>query len=158
MDEIIFRRATAADLPEIVTMLADDPLGSARESVSDLGPYEAAFRDIDGDDKQLLLVAEQAGRVVGTAQVSFLAGLSRRGALRGQIEAVRVSGGARGGGLGTRLIEECIRRAHERGCVLVQLTSDASRADAHRFYERLGFEPTHIGFKMPLTTAPCPTA
>ncbi|MBU3063549.1 GNAT family N-acetyltransferase [Nocardia sp. NEAU-G5] len=158
MDEIIFRRATAADLPEIVTMLADDPLGSARESVSDLEPYESAFRDIDSDGKQLLLVAEQAGRVVGTAQVSFLAGLSRRGAMRGQIEAVRVASGARGSGLGTRLIEECVRRAHERGCVLVQLTSDASRTEAHRFYERLGFEPTHIGFKRPLPDTPCPTA
>lgn len=158
MDEIIFRRATAADLPDIVTMLADDPLGSARESVSDLEPYESAFRDIDGDDKQLLLVAEQAGRVVATAQVSFLAGLSRRGAMRGQIEAVRVASGARGGGLGTRLIEECIRRAHERGCVLVQLTSDASRTDAHQFYERLGFEPTHVGFKMSLPVAQRPTA
>ncbi|MGF6886294.1 ribosomal protein S18 acetylase RimI-like enzyme [Nocardia sp. GAS34] len=158
MNEIIFRRATAADLPEIVTMLADDPLGSARESVSDLEPYESAFRDIDGDGKQLLLVAEQAGRVVGTAQVSFLAGLSRRGPMRGQIEAVRVASGVRGSGLGTRLIEECVGRAHERGCVLVQLTSDASRTEAHRFYERLGFEPTHIGFKRPLPDTPCPTA
>lgn len=154
MDEITFRRATAGDLPEIVEMLADDPLGRARESTSDLTPYESAFREIDSDDRELLLVAERAGRVVGTAQVSFLAGLSRRGAMRGQIEAVRVAKEARGDGLGTRLIEECIRRAHERGCVLVQLTSDATRTDAHRFYERMGFQPTHVGYKMSLPATP----
>jgi GNAT superfamily N-acetyltransferase len=154
MDEIVFRRATVADVPEIVAMLADDPLGRARESVTDMEPYETAFRDIDRDGKELLLVAEQAGRVVGTAQLTFLAGLSRRGALRGQIEAVRVASGVRGGGLGTRLIEECIRHARERGCALVQLTSDATRADAHRFYERIGFAPTHIGFKQTLSADP----
>ncbi len=98
----------------------------------------------------MLLVAEQEGRVVGTAQLSFLPGLSRRGAMRGQIEAVRVDSGVRGGGLGTRLIEECVRLARERGCVIVQLTSDASRTEAHRFYERLGFEATHVGFKRTL--------
>ncbi len=150
MDEIKFRRAAGADLARIVEMLADDALGRARESVAELGPYEAAFRDIDGDERQVLLVAEQGGRVVGTAQLSFLPGLSRRGALRAQIEAVRVDSGVRGVGLGTRLIEECVRLARERGCVIVQLTSDASRTDAHRFYERLGFEATHVGFKRTL--------
>lgn len=147
MEKIEFRRARAADVPEIVAMLADDPLGRGRESVTDLGPYESAFRDIDSAQNELLLVAEQGGRVVGTAQLTFLAGLSRRGAMRAQIEAVRVTSGVRGGKIGTRLIEECIRLARERGCVLVQLTSDATRVDAHHFYERLGFEPTHVGFK-----------
>ncbi len=150
MDEITFRRASAEDVPAIVAMLADDALGATRESPDDLSPYRAAFAELDGDPQHVLLVAEGSGEVVGTAQLTFLPGLARKGALRAQIEAVRVHRAARGAGLGSRLIEECVRRARERGCALVQLTSDASRVDAHRFYERLGFQASHTGFKLPL--------
>lgn len=153
MDEIIFRSATIDDLPALVTMLADDAIGSVRESAADLTPYRAAFAEIDNDPRQELLVAEHRGAVVGTAQLSILPGLARKGALRAQIEAVRVERPLRGNGLGSQLIEECVRRAREHGCTLVQLTSHGSRVDAHRFYGKLGFEPTHVGFKLALAEA-----
>lgn len=153
MDEIIFRSATIDDLPALVTMLADDALGSVRESTDDLNPYRAAFAEIDNDPRQELVVAECRGAVAGTAQLSILPGLARKGAVRAQIEAVRVDRPLRGNGLGSQLIEECIRRARERGCTLVQLTSHGSRADAHRFYSKLGFEASHVGFKLTLTDA-----
>jgi GNAT superfamily N-acetyltransferase len=95
-------------------------------------------------------VAERHGEVVGTLQLSLLPGLSRRGALRAQIEGVRVARTARGLGLGPVLMGWAIEEARRRGCVLVQLTSDKARPDAHRFYDRLGFVATHEGYKLPL--------
>ncbi|MGP3967887.1 GNAT family N-acetyltransferase [Streptomyces sp. 6N223] len=145
------RRARSGDVPAIVAMLADDPLGASRESPGDLAPYRAAFERIDTTPGQLLVVAEDTGgRVVGTLQLSFLPGLSRRGASRALIEAVRVHADERGAGLGTRLVRWAVEEARRRGCAVVQLTSDASRAEAHRFYERIGFRPTHVGFKLML--------
>nr|WP_229789969.1 GNAT family N-acetyltransferase [Pilimelia terevasa] len=131
-------------------MLADDPLGAARESPDDLTPYAAAYAVIDADPHQLLAVAERDGRVVGTLQLTFLPGLARRGTTRAQIEAVRVASGERGSGLGATLMEWAVEQARDRGCGLVQLTSDSSRTDAHRFYERLGFKASHVGFKLDL--------
>jgi ribosomal protein S18 acetylase RimI-like enzyme len=150
MTEISIRRATANDIQAIVDMLADDPLGATRESPTDLSPYVAAFAKIDANPHQLLLVAERDGHVVGTAQLSFMPGLSHRGMQRADIEAVRIHADARGGGLGSMLITHCIDEARGRGCGMVQLTSNASRTDARRFYERLGFTASHIGFKMNL--------
>lgn len=148
------RSATREDVPAIVAMLADDPLGAQRESLGespeDLAPYLRAFEVLDADPHQLLVVADRDGVVVGTAQLSLLAGLSRKGATRAQIEGVRVSSSERGSGLGTTLIEWAVDEAKARGCALVQLTSDKSRVDAHRFYLRLGFEATHTGFKLML--------
>jgi GNAT superfamily N-acetyltransferase len=144
------RTATREDVPAIVALLADDPLGAQRESPGDLEPYYVAFDRIDADPHQVLVVADRDGAVVGTAQLSLLAGLSRRGAVRAQIEGVRVSSSERGTGLGTTLIEWAVDEARARGCALVQLTSDKSRVDAHRFYLRLGFEATHEGFKLML--------
>lgn len=131
-------------------MLADDPLGAQRESPDDLTPYLAALERLSGDPNQHLMVAVRGGRVVGTLQLTIIAGLSRRGSTRSIIEGVRVHAAERGSGLGTQLIEWAIAESRTRGCQLVQLTSDASRTDAHRFYERLGFEATHVGFKLPL--------
>ena len=144
------REATAGDVPGIVALLADDTLGAARETPGDLGPYLAAFAVVDADPRQLLVVAEREGRVVGTLQLTLLPGLARVAALRGQIEAVRVAGDERGSGLGTALLQWAVDQARERGCALVQLTSDVSRADAHRFYERFGFVASHVGFKLAL--------
>ncbi|WP_084794274.1 GNAT family N-acetyltransferase [Actinokineospora bangkokensis] len=143
------RRATAADVAGIVALLADDPLGAARERPGD-PRYDAAFAAIDSDPDQLLAVADEGGAVVGTLQLTLTPGLSRVGATRATIEAVRVRGDQRGDGLGQRLVEWAVDVARERGAVLVQLTTDASRTDAHRFYERLGFVPSHIGMKLPL--------
>jgi GNAT superfamily N-acetyltransferase len=143
-------RARAGDVAAIVAMLADDHLGARRETPGDLAPYLAAFEAIDADPHQFLAVARRGDRVVGTLQLTVLPGLSRRGALRAQVEAVRVHADERGGGLGTRLVAWAEEEALRRGCTMLQLTSDASRADAHRFYERLGYTASHVGFKKPL--------
>ncbi|RAJ66486.1 N-acetylglutamate synthase-like GNAT family acetyltransferase [Streptomyces sp. Amel2xB2] len=144
------RRATADDVPALVAMLADDHLGAQRESPDQPGVYREAFARIDADPNQHLMVAERDGRAIGTLQLTVIPGLSRRGSTRALIEAVRVHADARGDGLGTRLVQWAIDEARALGCVLVQLTSDATRIEAHRFYERLGFEASHLGFKMQL--------
>jgi GNAT superfamily N-acetyltransferase len=150
---VLLRRATAADVPAIVGLLAADQRGATRDGIrddADLAAYAAAFRAIDADPAQLLLTAESDGEVVGTMQLSFLPGLARRGALRAQIEAVRVDSGFRGNGLGSAMMEWAIAEASRRDCALVQLTTDKSRADAHRFYRRLGFVASHEGMKLAL--------
>ncbi|RGD61659.1 GNAT family N-acetyltransferase [Kitasatospora xanthocidica] len=147
---LTIRRATADDLPAIVAMLADDPLGATRESPDDLTPYRTAFARIDGDPHQHLMVADRAGRTVGTLQLTVVPGLSRAGATRTIIEGVRIHADERGSGLGTELIRWAVDRSRELGADLVQLTSDATRTDAHRFYERLGFVASHVGFKLKL--------
>lgn len=144
------RRATADDLPAIVAMLADDHLGAHRETPGEPDAYRPAFERITADPQQHLMVAEQHGTVVGTLQLTVIPGLSRRGASRALLEAVRIHADARGTGLGTRLIEWAVAESRHQGCTLLQLTSDATRIDAHRFYERLGFEASHLGFKLPL--------
>jgi GNAT superfamily N-acetyltransferase len=156
MGEVMFRRATNADIPAIVEMLADDPLGAKRESPEDLTPYRAAFDALDRNPNQVLVVAERDGDVVGTGQLTMMPGLSHRGMWRAEIEAVRVRSDQRGGGLGTALIEWCIDTARERGCGMVQLTSHSSRTDAHRFYQRLGFAQSHTGFKLHLLPEEAP--
>jgi GNAT superfamily N-acetyltransferase len=152
MSEVHIRRAEEGDLPAIVAMLADDPLGRSREDASQpLGQaYRDAFAVVDADPNQFLAVMTDGGRVIGTLQISYLAGLSLQGAWRGQIEAVRVAADRRGERLGQRLLEWAIGQCRERGCRVVQLTTNKSRADAHRFYERLGFKASHIGYKLNL--------
>ncbi|MGY1609685.1 GNAT family N-acetyltransferase [Geodermatophilus sp. SYSU D00700] len=143
------RRATAADVPAVVALLADDPLGAGREA-ADLAPYETAFAAVDSDPAHLLVVADDGGTVVGTLQLSFLPGLSRGGALRAQVEGVRVSSSARGRGLGGALLGWVADEARHRGAALVQLTTDRRRPDAHRFYARLGYVASHVGMKLEL--------
>jgi GNAT superfamily N-acetyltransferase len=150
MGDLDIRPATADDVAAIVAMLADDPLGAQRESPDDLTPYLTALRRLASDPNQHLVVAAREGRVVGTLQLTVVPGLSRRGATRSIIEAVRIHADERDNGLGTRLIEWAIEESRRQGCQLVQLTSDSSRTDAHRFYERLGFTASHVGFKLPL--------
>ncbi|TGR29261.1 MULTISPECIES: GNAT family N-acetyltransferase [unclassified Mesorhizobium] len=152
MTNIQFRKAQASDLPAIVAMLADDPLGASREDASlPLAQgYVDAFNAIDADPNQLLAVAVDGAAVIGTLQITFLAGLSRKGAWRGQIEAVRVADGRRSEGIGKKMFEWAIEQCRARGCGLVQLTTDKGRADAHRFYEGLGFTASHIGYKKSL--------
>lgn len=150
MADWTIRRAAEADVPALVALLADDHLGATRESLDDLEPYRRAFAEIDRDPNVLLAVMERDGRIIGTMQLTFLRGLSFRGGLRLQIEAVRIASDLRGHGLGGQLILWAIDDARRRGCLLVQLTSNAARPDAHRFYERLGFHHTHAGFKLML--------
>ena len=135
-------------------MLADDDLGKSRETLSDppaLG-YRDAFAQIQRDPNTEILVAENDGAVIGCLQLTYLRGLSRRGATRVLIEAVRIDRPMRGRGLGARLVHEALERARRRGAVMAQLTSDKARSDAHRFYLGLGFAMSHEGFKLDLTT------
>jgi GNAT superfamily N-acetyltransferase len=150
---VVLRRAAAADVPTIVGLLAADQLGATRDGVmtpDDLASYQRAFRDIDRDPAHILMVAQSGPDVVGTLQLSFIPGLARRGALRAQIEAVRVTDAWRGRGLGAAMMDWAIAEARRRDCALVQLTSDKSRTSAHRFYERLGFVASHEGMKLAL--------
>lgn len=148
---VVLREARREDVGAVVALLADDQLGRTREDTSDLTPYLAAFDAIDADPAHALYVLEdEAGTVVGTAQFSVLPGLSHRGASRAQLEAVRIAAGRRGGGLGSRFIAWTLDEARRRGCGSVQLTSNARRTQAHRFYERLGFVASHVGMKLAL--------
>ncbi|SED18974.1 N-acetylglutamate synthase, GNAT family [Streptomyces misionensis] len=150
MGDLEIRAATADDLPAIIAMLADDPLGAQRESPDDPAPYQAALKRLEADPNQHLVVAVRDGRVIGTLQLTTIPGLSHRGATRALIEAVRIHADERGSGLGTELIQWAIDTARRLGCRMVQLTSDKARTDAHRFYERLGFTASHEGFKLRL--------
>ncbi|MCX5604993.1 GNAT family N-acetyltransferase [Streptomyces phaeochromogenes] len=150
MGDLEIRPAVPDDVPAIVAMLADDPLGAQRESPDDLSPYLAALERLSKDPNQHLVVAVREGRVVGTLQLTIIPGLSRKGATRSIIEGVRIHADERGSGLGTRFIEWAIDRSRSEGCQLVQLTSDVSRTDARRFYERIGFTASHVGFKLQL--------
>ena len=148
-----FRKATASDLPAIIAMLADDALGLTREVISDPVDrrYVEAFEAIERDQNQLLaVVVDEDDAVIGCLQLSFIPGLSRLGLWRGQIESVRIASSQRGSGLGGDMIRWAIEQCRQRGCGLVQLTSDKRREDALRFYEKLGFEATHEGFKLTL--------
>ncbi|MBS77255.1 GNAT family N-acetyltransferase [Variovorax sp.] len=155
MNPIVFRTATRTDLAAIVALLADDPLGREREAAG-ASPaavdarYVAAFDAIAADANQQLVVVTEGDTVVGTLQLSFIPGIARQGAWRGQIEAVRIAAQRRDAGLGQRMFEWAIARCRERGCTLVQLTTDKRRPDAHRFYERLGFVASHEGYKLAL--------
>jgi len=147
-----FRRAVAADLPALVQLLADDELGAQREDprLPLDAAYVAAFESLDADPNQFLAVATDGEEIVGTLQLSFIPGLARKGSWRGQVEAVRIASSRRGAGLGEQLFDWAIAQCRNRGCGLVQLTTDNDRPGAHRFYERLGFVATHIGYKLTL--------
>ncbi len=145
------RSSTRDDIPAIVALLADDVLGSQRESAgSDLEHYTEAYDLIASHPNQELVVVEREDEVVGTLDLSVLASLSRRGAVRLQVEAVRVAASERGNGLGTAIFDWIIDHAREQGYDLIQLTSDRSRDGAHTFYERLGFSGSHVGYKLDL--------
>jgi len=149
MTEPTTRRATAEDVPAIVALLADDDLGKTREAPGD-PCYAEAFAAIAADPNQFLAVVDDGGEVAGCLQLSFIPGLSLKGLWRGQIESVRIAASRRGQGLGHVMINWAIAECRRRGCGLVQLTMHKSRSDTHRFYQSLGFEATHEGFKLVL--------
>ena len=150
MSGLILRDATAADLPAILAMLAEDTVPPAREADPSDPRYAVAFEAIDADPNQRLIAAELEGRVVGTMQLSFLPGLSFVGSWRGLIEAVRIARDLRGQRLGEQMILWAVEQCRARDCKLVQLTSSATRTAAHRFYARLGFVQSHVGMKLHL--------
>jgi len=147
-----FRTARREDLPAILALLADDPLGAERERLEDPvpEPYVTAFSAIEADPNQELIVAERDREVAGVLQLTFIASLTWQGSTRALIEGVRIAAPLRGLRIGEALVREAIERARRRGCRIVQLTTDRSRTDAHRFYERLGFKATHVGMKLHL--------
>lgn len=152
MSELLFRIATEADLPSIVRLLADDDLGSQREKSENPLPdsYYLAYEKINEDPDHELIVAELNAQVIGTFHLMFLPSISYQGSLRAQIESVRIDSRYQSRGFGSQMMKWAIQRAKARGAHLVQLTTHKSREDAHRFYERLGFERTHLGMKLSL--------
>lgn len=150
--ELNFRLATRNDLEQIVAMLADDVLGSKRERYELPLPtsYIKAFEAISADPNNELVVVDDGNEVIGVLQITFTPYLTHQGGWRATIEGVRTSASSRGKGIGTKLINYAIQRAKERGCHLVQLTTDKQRPDAIRFYEKLGFQATHEGMKLKL--------
>jgi ribosomal protein S18 acetylase RimI-like enzyme len=152
-NELIFRLAKEEDLIEIVRMLSDDSLGATREkfenNLSD--NYIKAFKSIQGDSNQELTVVELNGEKVATFQLTFIQYLTHQGGLRAQVEAVRTNSNYRGQGIGTKVFNYIIERAKEKGCHLLQLTSDKKRTEAIKFYEAMGFNATHEGMKLKLS-------
>lgn len=147
---IRFRDATRADVPAVVALLVDDVLGAAREE-RDLAPYLAAFDAMRAEGANSLVVGDDGRRIVATYQITFISGLSLRASRRAQVESVRVATDLRGMGIGAAMFADAEARARAAGCRLMQLTMNATRRDARRFYEGLGFTPSHIGFKRDLS-------
>ncbi len=150
--QLHFRLATVHDLPQIVQMLADDHLGKTTEVYTDPLPenYYLAFRDIQQDNRQELMVAELDGAIVGTFQLSYLPYLINQGGCRALVEAVRVHSNYRGKGIGHLMFAFIFERARQKGCSMVQLTSNKKRVDAIRFYKSIGFADSHEGMKLEL--------
>jgi ribosomal protein S18 acetylase RimI-like enzyme len=148
---ITIRRARRDDVGAIVAMLADDPLGSARERLENPLPpsYFQAFEAVDRDPSIHLVVAQDGEAiVVGCLQLCILPGLSSQGASRGLIEDVRVAASYRSGGIGEQMVQWAVAEARHSGCKLVELLTHKSRIDAQRFYLRLGFQPSHAGMTL----------
>jgi GNAT superfamily N-acetyltransferase len=146
---VSFRLARRTDVAAIVALLADDPLGQGREG-AELAPYLQAFDEIAANPMHQLIVGESAGEIIATCQLTLLAGLSRQGAKRMLIEAVRVKAALRGQRIGEALMAEAESRARAAGAQVLQLTTDKSRLRAHAFYDRLGYTPSHLGYKKAL--------
>lgn len=148
MTDLTIRDAAVSDLPFIIDLLeADSVVGSTEDRDTD-APYRAAFEAISRDPNQHLLVAELGGKPVGTFQLTFSPGLVRKGQWRCTVESVHVLPDHRGRRIGEKMMDWAVEKAREKGCGVVQLTSNKARADAHRFYVRLGFDPSHQGFKL----------
>jgi GNAT superfamily N-acetyltransferase len=147
--EVAFRKARRIDLPAIVELLADDPINGHRERPGEplSQGYVDAFEAISANDAHVLVVGELAGAIVATAQITFIPYLTQRGSKHAIVEAVRVTSQLRSRGIGEKLMTHLTALAEDRGCVSVGLTTSSPRIDAQRFYARIGFKDTHIGFK-----------
>ncbi|MGH7123708.1 MAG: GNAT family N-acetyltransferase [Stellaceae bacterium] len=149
---VLFRKARRGDLRSILELLDDGKVGNVLERIEDPLPaiYLDAFAAIEADSNQLLLVGESEGRIVASLQLTFIPGIAHQGAWRAQVEAVRVARDLRGRGFGEAMMRHVTALARERGCALVQLTTNKARDDAQRFYRRLGFVASHEGMKLRL--------
>jgi ribosomal protein S18 acetylase RimI-like enzyme len=148
--KLTFREATQTDIPTLISLLADDPLGQKREDISYPlnARYLEAFTQIDADPNNELIVVVHENTIIGMLQLTFIPYLTHTGSIRCPIEGVRIDRRYRGMGLGSRCFQWAIERAKERGCNIVQLTSNKQRTEAIKFYKNLGFEATHEGFKL----------
>ncbi len=151
-NELKFRLAKKDDLIDIIKMLSDDTLGATREKFENIlsDNYLKAFENITNDPNHELTIIELNADKVGTYHLTFIQYLTHQGGLRAQIEAVRTSSNYRGQGIGTKMFKYIIERAKQRGCNMVQLTSDKQRPEAIKFYETIGFVSTHEGMKLKL--------
>ena len=150
MSDLTYRFATPADLPFMVALIAEDDVSGKKlddPSAPNAPHYEQALAAIAADPNQAIYIVEQNGAPVGTFQLTFIPGIMRKGMWRGLIESVHVSPAHRNQGIGKQMMAWAIERCRERGCGMVQLTSNKKRVDAHRFYRALGFEQSHEGFK-----------
>lgn len=151
MMKLVMRKAVRNDVPAIVAMLTDDILGLVREKADDLDPYFAAFDAMAHDPNNIIYVAcAEAGSVVGTFQLVYMQGLSLAASKRAEIEAVRVHSSVRGQGIGKQMFVWAVEKARSDGCNLLQLTTNKKRVAGQRFYDQLGFEASHVGYKMML--------
>ncbi len=151
-NQLHFRLATPDDLLDIIKMLSDDKLGSTREQIGEniSENYKMAFENIAKDPNQELTVVEMDGKKVGTFHLTFIQYLTHQGGLRAQVEAVRTHSDYRGQGIGSKMFEYIKARAKQKGCNMVQLTTDKQRPEALRFYESLGYVASHEGMKLKL--------
>jgi ribosomal protein S18 acetylase RimI-like enzyme len=141
-----FREASTDDVPAIVAMLLDDNLGQQREKQS-LEPYLDAFNRLQAEPHNTLIVGERDGAIIAAYQLTFIQGLSHQATRRAQVESVRVAAHLRGQGIGHEMMADAEARARKAGCRLMQLTTHASRNRARAFYDSLGYQPTHVGYK-----------
>jgi GNAT superfamily N-acetyltransferase len=147
--DVVVRPAAEGDVARIVELFEHGTLVQGKEDPSDPGTYVAALAEI-ASGRGAVLLAEVDGEVVGVCQLIVFRHLQSRGGLCAEIESVHVHPDQRGQGIGAILMESAVARARELGCYRVQLTSNNVRTEAHRFYERLGFEQSHQGFKLRL--------
>jgi len=147
------RTARREDLPAILELLNADYIPPPPPQESPTPAQVNAFETIAAHPDHEIVVAVINGEVVGTMQLLMLPGLAHEGRWRMQVEAVRVRSGLRSQGIGSRMMEWAIERARYRKRWVVQLTSNAARVEAHRFYERLGFKKSHVGMKLELPDA-----
>ena len=145
-----FRRATSTDLPFIIGLIDADSVTPSGEDVANANSaaYEDALAIVSADPNQLLLMAERNGERIGTFQLTFIPGVGRQGMWRCLVEAVHVAPEHRNKGYGRQMIAHAIEVCRDRGCGMLQLTSNKGRVDAHRFYRSLGFQQSHEGFKL----------
>jgi ribosomal protein S18 acetylase RimI-like enzyme len=144
------REARRDEVRQIVEMLIDDDLGQSREDLADLTPYLQGFDAIAADPSNTQYVWEENGEILGCLQLTVIPGIGQRGLRRAQVEGVRVKGARRGLGVGQKMMQAVMAIARERGCDIMQLTTNKTRKDAQRFYEQLGFTKSHEGMKVKL--------
>ena len=149
---IVIEPAQADDLPAIVALFADDPIGGHGDSAEPAAQadYRAAFAEIAAAPNSNLFVARRDGRVVGTFQLTYTRLISGRGTLHAVLNGLQVAACGRSLGIGAAMVAAAERQARARGAGVLELTSNLKRTDAHRFYERLGFAKSHAGFKKQL--------